>query len=86
MKYISTYFDKDLSSDITQSRIKSVVAAFVGILVLAFFFNHEGIFHILHSIGIICYYTTIFIYLAFISFTKIVHSLRVWNLMTKKKY
>ena len=57
MKYISTYFDKDLSSDITQSRITSVVAAFVGILVLAFYFNHEGIFHISHSIGISCYYT-----------------------------
>lgn len=64
MKYISTYFDKDLSSDITQSRITSVVAAFVGILVLAFYFNHEGIFHIspIQSV-LVAIILTIFIYL-----------------------
>lgn len=46
MKYISTYFDQDLTRDIYKSRAISVVAVFVGTFCLGIYFNKEGIFDI----------------------------------------
>jgi hypothetical protein len=46
MKYISTYFDQDLTRDIYKSRAISMVAVFVGTFCLGIYFNKEGIFDI----------------------------------------